>query len=300
MACGKLNPAYSLLFHDGAAKDASSNRKPTNKMQNYCKTIGALAAASALVAGNAQAGTITTTPAPMPPPAPAIEYELHTGYSSAYLYRGLNLGQDLIEVGADVKMNLSGFNLSAGAWYGTVNGANFDGLHLPFDLTMSELDLYVEVAKDFGPVTGSVGYIYRGYNLDPIVGDVNTGEVYFGLSHDFGFVEAALTYYWGVDGVDIHGFTPGTTDGYTELGLRRSFDLGTCLKLNVSTNVGYLWEDSEFTAWTSKVSLDWGFVEHAKLSPFIAASVGLGEAGGTIWYSTTNQLVGGCMLSVNF
>ena len=72
-------------------------------MQNYCKTIGALAAASALVAGNAKAG---------------VEYELHTGYSSEYLYRGVNLGQDLIEVGADVKMDVNNmFNLSAGAWY---------------------------------------------------------------------------------------------------------------------------------------------------------------------------------------
>ena len=100
-------------------------------MQNYCKTIGALAAASALVAGNALAGTPTPAPAPVTQPAPAIEYELHTGYSSAYLYRGLNLGQDLIEVGADVKMNLSGFNLSAGAWYGTVNGSNFTRRQMP-------------------------------------------------------------------------------------------------------------------------------------------------------------------------
>ena len=254
-------------------------------MQNYCKTIGALAAASALVAGNAQAG---------------VEYELHTGYSSEYLYRGINLGQDLIEVGADVKYEVAGVNLSAGALYSTVNGSNVDGFKLPVDITLSELDLYADVSKDFGPVTGSVGYIYRGYNLDPVVGNVDTGEVYFGLSHDFGIVEAALTYYWGVDGVDLDGFTPGTTDGYTELALRRSFELSPCLKLNVSTNVGYMIENDAFTAWTSKVSLDWGFAEHAKLSPFIAASVAIGEAEDTLWYSTTNQLLGGCMLSVNF
>ena len=40
-----------------------------------------LAAASALVAGNASA---------------EVEYELHTGYTSEYLFRGLNLGQDLV------------------------------------------------------------------------------------------------------------------------------------------------------------------------------------------------------------
>ena len=248
-------------------------------MQNYCKTIGALAAASALVAGNAQA---------------EVEYELHTGYSSEYLYRGINLGQDLIEVGTAVKTEVSGIGLSAGAWYGTVQNNSMGA-----DLNMSELDLYVDVSKDFGFLTGSVGYIYRHYDLD-FLGSANTGEVYFGISRDFGFVEASLTYYWGVEGVNANNFTPGTTDGYTELALSRKFEINQCLNLNVGTNVGYLMDDAEFTSWTTKVSLDWGFVEHAKLSPFIALAIGLGEQSQTIWASTTNQLVGGCMLSVNF
>jgi len=55
-------------------------------MHNSCNTIGVLAAA-ALVAGNAAAET---------------EYKLHTGYTSEYLWRGLDLGKDLIEAGVDV------------------------------------------------------------------------------------------------------------------------------------------------------------------------------------------------------
>lgn len=268
-------------------------------MQNYCKTIGALAAASALVAGNASAGTPTSTPAPVSQPAPAIEYEMHTGYSSAYLYRGVNLGQDLIEVGADVRGEVYGIGLSAGAWYGTVTGGSADGFMLPWDMNLTELDLYTEASYKFGNLKTSVGYIFRNYNLD-IMGNQNTGEIYFGLGYDFGFVNSSLTYYWGVDGIDYHGFIPGTTDGYTELALNRTFEISPCLGLNVSTNVGFLVEGGEWTAWTSKVALDWGFAEHAKLSPFIAASVALGDSYDTIWYSTTNQLVGGCMLSVNF
>ena len=251
-------------------------------MQNYCKTIGALAAASALVAGNAKAG---------------VEYELHTGYSSEYLWRGINLGQDLIEVGADAKIDVNNmFNLSVGAWYGTTDGDQFDMPKSP--LLTSELDLYVEASKDFGPVTGKVGYIFRQYDIE--IFKPTTGEIYFGLSHDFGIVEASLTYYWGVHGIDIGGFTPGTTDGYAEFALRHSFPINQCLAINVSTNVGYLCDDRTWTAWTSKVALDWGFAEHAKVSPFIMASVALGEQADTVWYSTTNQLVGGCMLSVNF
>src|SRR6188768_123162 len=75
-----------------------------NTMQNYCKTIGALAAATALVAGNAQA---------------EVEYELHTGYSTEYLFRGLDLGQDLVEVGFDAATEWNGLGFSAGAWYGS-------------------------------------------------------------------------------------------------------------------------------------------------------------------------------------
>ena len=274
-------------------------------MQNYCKTIGALAAASALVAGNALAGTPTPAPAPVTQPAPAIEYELHTGYSSEYLYRGVNLGQDLIEVGADVKGELNGIGLSAGAWYGTVTNNVRTHPFLDDSLNMTELDLYAEASYKFGGLKTSVGYIYRNYDLD-VFGTTNTAEVYFGLGYDFGFVNSSLTYYWGVNGVDVNtpwnsnGWTPGTTDGYTELALNRSFELSPCWNLNLSTNVGYLIEGGEWTSWTSKMSLDWGFAEHAKLSPFVALAIGLGESSDTIWYSTTNQLVGGCMLSVNF
>ncbi|MGA0845883.1 MAG: hypothetical protein ACO3RV_05020, partial [Luteolibacter sp.] len=78
-------------------------------MQNYCKTIGALAAASALVAGNASA---------------ELEYELHTGYTSEYLFRGIDLGQDLVEAGFHASPELSGLNVSAGAWYGCYDTAN--------------------------------------------------------------------------------------------------------------------------------------------------------------------------------
>lgn len=240
-----------------------------NKMQNYCKTIGALAAASALVAGNAKA---------------EVEYELHTGYTSEYIYRGVNLGNDLVEAGADVKTEAYGLGLSAGAWYGSYSQSG---------LNMNELDLYADVSKDFGFLTGSVGYIYRNYDMD-IWGIQDTQEVYFGISRDFGFVAASLTYYWGV------GDNVGTTEGYTEFALSHSFALSPCLALNVGTNVGYLVEDDEFTAWTTKVALDWGFAEHAKLSPFVALSIALGEAQNTLWYDTSNQLVGGCMLSVNF
>ncbi len=243
-------------------------------MQNYCKTIGALAAASALVAGNANA---------------EIEYELHTGYSSEYLFRGVDLGQDLVEVGLDAAYKVDTLTVSGGVWATAFNSAAFASSHQQI---YSETDFYAEVSNDFGFLTAFTGYIYY-WNSGAL--GVDNQEVYFGVSHDFGFATASLTYYW-----DVINSGDGGNNGYTELALSRSFELNQCLTLNVGTNVGYLIESNDFTAWTSKVSLDWGFAENAKVSPFVAVSFGLGEAEGTIWHSTENEFTAGSMLSVSF
>ena len=240
-------------------------------MQNYCKTIGALAAASALVAGNAQA---------------EVEFEMHTGYSSEYLFRGVDLGDHLTEVGLDASTEVGGLTLSAGVWA----SAFANSPAITTNTLDNEVDFYAEVSKDLGFLTASVGYIYY-WNLGPLGADQQ--EIPVTLSRDLGFATAYYTYFWKVDGP--------TNEGYSELGLTKSWDLSSCLKLNASTNVGYLTQGGDFTAWTNKVSLDWGFSDHAKLSPFIAVSMGLGESGeGGIWGSTENELLGGSMLSVSF
>jgi Bacterial protein of unknown function (Gcw_chp) len=255
-------------------------------MQNYCKTIGALAAASALVAGNASA---------------EVEYELHTGYTSEYLWRGINLGQDLVEVGVDVAGEWNGIGLSAGAWYASYDvGAEVAG-NAVRELDIDELDLYGEVSKDFGFLTAAIGYIYY-FNEDsisqnmgfPFITEKYTSdaqEVYFSVARDFGFLNAELTYYWDIE---------EDNEGYSELALDRSFELNQCLTLNVATSVGYLVEGGDFTAWTTKVGLDWGFRENAKLSPFVALAIGLGDSEDSLWEHTDNELVAGSMLSVSF
>jgi len=235
-------------------------------MQNYCKTIGALAAASALAAGNAS----------------AIEYNLHAGYSNEYLFRGTDLGSGLVETGVDAATTWNGLGLSAGAWYG-----NFD----QNKINTNELDLYGEVSKDFGFATLAAGYIW--YINDNIFGNSTQDyqEAYFSASRDFGFAKASLTYFWDIE---------GDNDGYSELALSRSFELSPCLALKVASNVGFLVEQGDFTAWTTKVALDWGFVEHAKLSPFVTYSMALSDDIQTSYYHSKNEFVAGSMLSVSF
>lgn len=243
-------------------------------MQNYCKTIGALAAASALVAGNATA---------------EVEYELHTGYTSEYLFRGLDLGNDLVETGVNAATEWNGLGLSAGAWYGSFDDNSAAGIE-PGDYDYDELDLYAEVSKDLGFLTASIGYIY--YMTDDAALSVEDAqEVYFGISKDLGFASASLTYFWDIE---------TDNDGYAELGLDRSFELNSCLTLNLGTNLGYLAEQGQCTAWTTKLGLDWAFTETAKLSPFVALAVALNDDNDTAYAGTGNEFVAGSMLSVSF
>lgn len=242
-------------------------------MHNYCKTIGALAAVSALVAGNAMA---------------EVEYELHTGYSNEYIFRGLNLGQDLVEVGADVKGEAYGLGLSAGVWYGDVSNLAIGGAN---NVRGNELDLYGAVSKDFGFATASVGYIARQYDMNGAFDADSRQEVYFSLSRQFYGIDTSLTYYWDVE---------TDNDGYSELAMNKGWELSPCLNLNTGGNIGYLCEQGQATALTLKVSLDWGFAGTAKLSPFVMASFAMSDDIDTSYWGSKDQVVGGVMLSVGF
>lgn len=268
-------------------------------MQNYCKTIGALAAASALVAGNALAGTSTSAPATTSAPAaecdafPGLDYELHVGYTSEYLWRGIDLGNDLVEAGFNVASEWNGLGLSAGAWYASydASSAGLTGLGAPGDYDIDELDLYAEVSKDLGFFTAAVGYIYY-MNEDVLTAIEDAQEVYFSVSRDFGFAEASFTYFWDIE---------TDNEGYSELALSRSFDLAPCFALNLGTSLGYQFEQAQCAAWTTKVGLDWAFADCAKLSPFVALAIALSDDNDSSYTNgSKNEFVAGSMLSVSF
>lgn len=249
-------------------------------MQNYCKTIGALAAASALAAGNATAYD--------------IDYEMTAGYTSEYLFRGFNLGQDLVEVELVAATQINGFALSAGAWY-----ASFDestGAGAPFNnANANELNLFAEVGYDLGFAEAAVGYIYyyypQGQANQTLLGRAKADqEVYFSLARDFGIVDVSLTYYWLTSGSD--------NDGYTELAASNSTALNHCLTLESGVAVGYQVEKGKFAHITAQVGLAYAFTENATFTPFVAHSWSLSENG--IYAGTRNELVGGALVSVSF
>lgn len=240
-------------------------------MQNYCKTIGALAAASALVAGNASA---------------EVEYEIHTGYSTEYIFRGLNFGDDLVEVGVDVASEWNGLGLSAGAWYGSWEQGAVDS---------DELDLYGEVSKDLGFATVAAGYIYYHFLGANAAGREDSQELYFSIAKNFYGVDTSLTYFWEIEDAG------SGSNGYLELAASKGFELSPCLVLNTGAVLGSLVEPTEFAHLTAKVSLDWAFTETATLSPYIAHAWSLtNNDDSAFWTNSENEFFGGVSLAVSF
>lgn len=267
-------------------------------IMKYTKTVGALGAATAMLAGYALAGTETAPTAPAPVAQSSLEGEIHVGYNTSYIWRGFDLGNDMVEAGVDMAYDFgNGLNISAGAWY-----ASFDS-----NRTLSggddELDLYAEVSKDFGFATAFVGYIYYMNNphsyaiLNPFPDD-DQQEVYFGLSRElFWGVEGSLAYYWDV---------VGDNGGYTELGLEKSFEFTPCLSLDTGVKTGYFWEEGGLGHVTAMVALNWNFLGDATISPYIAYSWELDELesvyvpGGLPLGNEENQIFGGVKLTVKF
>jgi len=279
-------------------------------MRKHTNYVGALAAASTLVAGYASAGT-TAPMAPAPAPAPiesGLTGEVHVGYSSLYEFRFVDLGSDLIEAGIDLSYDLNeNFGLSAGAWYGSVNDSQTVGN------SFNELDLYAAVSTSLGPVSLEFGYIY--YMFQDTPGTSDTQEVYLsaGVEDIFWGIGASATFYYDFD---------SNNGWYLQPEVTKSFNLMEgCLSLNLSAGVGvsdgHGWQVSDtfgsvgtadgFQGWYVKAELPWQFRENMVLAPYVkyvdADSDLVSDTpivGGTGTLGGREHLIGGVKLSVSF
>ncbi|MGC4015731.1 MAG: hypothetical protein QM755_14585 [Luteolibacter sp.] len=265
-------------------------------MRNYRKTIGALAAASALVAGHASA---------------EVEGNVHVGYSSDYIFRGADVGDGLAEAGVDVSTEYWGLKFAGGLWYGSIENSDlFNGPFFAVPDHYSELDVYGSVSKDFGFVTATVGYIWYHYADSDVVTPVgdfklrdDAQEIYFGLSREIYWgINGSLTYYWDVE-----------TDngGYTELGLDKTFKLHDCVDLVAAVKTAYYLEDGDWSHVTPTLTLNVKVSDTVTISPYVGYSVeldGLAAAAGNnkiqsligVPPSETNHFFGGVKASVSF
>ncbi|MBM3863071.1 MAG: hypothetical protein FJ385_03825 [Verrucomicrobia bacterium] len=208
--------------------------------------------------------------------AAEVAYEAHVGYASMYLWRGLDLGDDLVETGLDVSGSWRGCDLNAGAWFGS-----FDNAPAGNDM---ELDLYGGISRDFGPFTASIGYIF--YHFGNVSPTIDAQEVCFTASRDFGFLEASVNWYWDIE---------TDNDGYSDLALSKGFECSDSLTFHVESRYAWLVEQGIDAAWMSRASLDWEFCEKMVLSPFVTVSLALSDDAG--YTASGNEWVSGLLLS---
>jgi hypothetical protein len=236
-------------------------------MRKYSKTIGALAAASTFVAGNAMA---------------ELEGEVSVGYTNMYEFRFFDVGNDLISGGVDLAYDTGGpVSLSAGAWYGTWDTPGAFGNGTLGAFNNDELDLYGAVSFDVAGLDVSVGYIYYYFPDQSFVasgGNTNasqTQEVYLGVSYEFDFgLSLASTYYY--DFVANNG-------AYVDANVGYAFELNECLALELGAGVA--WADGHglqarsaarggtgtkdgFQGYYLTAALPWEFREGVTLTPY--------------------------------
>jgi len=277
-------------------------------MRKHTKYVGALAAASALAAGYASAGTSAPTQS-----APAtvssgsdLVGQVHVGYGSQYEFRFVDLGSDLVEAGLNLSYDINeNFGLSAGAWYGSVTDSQ------TFGNSFNELDLYAAVSTNLGPVSLELGYIYYFFSETP--GPDDTQEVY---------LSAGMDVFWGINASATYFYDFDSNNGwYLQPELTKSFELTDCLGLNLSAGVGVsdghgrqladtlgaVGTADGFQGWYVKAELPWQVRENVTFAPYVKyvdadsdlvsdtpSVAGTGTLGGR------EHLIGGVKLTVGF
>jgi len=249
----------------------SQQPKNNNKMRNYSKTVGALAAASTLVAGYASA---------------EIEGEVTVSYNNIYEFRFVDLGDDLVTAAVDVGTSVGNWSFSAGAWYAVWDTDNATQAVANFlggpPINNDELDLYGEVAYSFGDLTLAAGYIYY-YFPD---GGGNTQEVYASVGYDFAFgLSLASTYYYDFDAF---------SGWYWDNSLGYSWAINDCFSIDFTT--GFAFADGQglqldsssvafnpgstkdgYQGWYVGVDFPWEFREGVTISPYIKYADGASD-----------------------
>ena len=238
------------------------------------------------LAGSAMAGTKTVGAGkaaccpPMPTADELLGFTLSTGYDSAYLFHGTDVGENLIwqklEFSKQINDKLS---VNIGEWYG----------HL-FDYEYNELDIYGGVRYNAGPVNVTAGFTwyhyFEGSSLD------NQYEPFLSISTNNLPVDLYVTYFYDFE-----------VDGsYLEAGVSKTLKLNNSVSLVASANVGYnLGYNTNEDGWNHigvRVGLPITLTKNATLTPYIAGNFALDATEG--FFAEDDLLLGGIALDVKF
>ena len=229
------------------------------------KTSTILAIGSALALGSAQA---------------EIESSFHVGYSTDYVFRGLNqggAGEGLYEYGLDFSGDASGGTTwNAGVWR-----AEFA------DGASEETDIYGSVSKEFGAVDLSLGLIrYDGAD--------DTSEIFLGAGTELSGLSLAAVIYYDVDAAD--------GNMYGELSAGKSYEVGGGATLDLVASIGSTIDGDanaadDYVTYGLKAALSKELGENLTGSIYIAGEITEGVR------ATSNEgddLYGGISLSYGF
>ena len=190
------------------------------------------------------------------------------GYHTDYIWRGQNLGSDLVDWSIEATTSLAGFDLTAGVWAARFNSGG------------EEVDVYASASKELGFATVEVGYIL--YYFDNATSD-NTQEVYLGLSKEVAGFGLSATSYYDFDQID---------EFYTELGVEKSFTLGGFGAVDASVVAG-INDNAQFTHVQGTLSKSYDLNSAVSVTPYVSYSNALNS-------SVDDEFVAGASLGFSF
>ena len=184
-----------------------------------------------------------------------IGAEVSVGYDTDYMFRGVNLGQDLLWSDVNVSTSLSdGLDLGVGAWYANVAD----------DAGNDELDIYAGLSTSMGDMSVDLGATYY-YYPDPTAGE-GTLEFGIGLGTSAGPIDLSLGLYYDID----------LEAAYYELGAATSFDLTDTMAVDVGGAIGNADGDT-LTALTFTIGVPITLSDSASLSPYVGVNIPLDD-----------------------
>ena len=184
-----------------------------------------------------------------------IGAEVSVGYDTDYMFRGVNLGQDLLWSDVNVSTSLSdGLDLGVGAWYANVAD----------DAGNDELDIYAGLSTSMGDMSVDLGATYYYYH-DPTAGE-GTLEFGIGLGTSAGPIDLSLGLYYDID----------LEAAYYELGAATSFDLTDTMAVDVGGAIGNADGDT-LTALTFTIGVPITLSDSASLSPYVGVNIPLDD-----------------------
>jgi uncharacterized protein (TIGR02001 family) len=244
------------------------------KIRNIAAKTAAVLGCSALLAVPATAGDHAG--------GSDLGAEVSVGYDTDYIFRGANLGQDLLWSDVNVSTSLSdGLGLNVGLWYANPTEAGDD-----------ELDVYAGVSTDLGGMSLDLGTTYYYY---PGATGGNTLEFGAALGTTVGAFDVSAGLYHDIDNENT----------YIEVGVGTSFDLTDNVSIDVGASIGnngdvvISGQEDGLTAITITIGAPIGLSDNASLTPYIGINSGLDDNNGSIG-AGDDEIFSGISLSVGF